>query len=219
MPPTLTWSSERSIRIATDDPLACWRALRASGLPGLVDVTPGFGSVQVEFEVVGLDDARVEDELRALLERTSEVGNTTEPRSHTLPVCYDPALAPDLSRVAELAGLSVRQVIERHASGSYRVEVIGFSPGFGYLSGLDASLHTPRLDSPRARIPAGSVGIAGEHTGAYPQATAGGWNLIGRTPAPLFDTQRDPPALLRLGDSVRFEPIDRSTFDRLSEGR
>ncbi len=219
MPPTLTWSSERSIRIATDDPLACWRALRASGLPGLVEVTPGFGSVQVEFEVVGLDDARVEDELRALLERTSEVGDTTEPRSHTLPVCYDHALAPDLERVAAHAGLALEQVIERHASGSYRVEVIGFSPGFGYLSGLDAQLHTPRLDSPRTRIPAGSVGIAGEHTGAYPQATAGGWNLIGRTPAPLFDTRRDPPALLRLGDSVRFEPIDRSTFDRLSEGR
>lgn len=219
MPPTLTWSSERSIRIATDDPIATWRALRASGLPGLVEVTPGFGSVQVEFEVVGLDDARVEDELRALLERTSEAGDTTEPRSHTVPVCYDPALAPDLERVAAHAGLALEQVIERHAAASYRVEVIGFSPGFGYLSGLDASLHTPRLDSPRARIPAGSVGIAGEHTGAYPQATAGGWNLIGRTPASLFDTRRDPPALLRLGDTVRFEPIDRAAFDRLAEER
>lgn len=219
MPPTLTWSSERSIRIATDDPVACWRAIRASGLPGLVEVTPGFGSVQVEFDLVGLDDARVEDELRALLERASEASEALEPRSHTVPVCYDPAFAPDLDRVAESAGLSAHEVIERHASASYRVEVIGFSPGFGYLSGLDQSLHTPRLDSPRTRIPAGSVGIAGEHTGAYPQATAGGWNLIGRTPLPLFDARRDPPALLRLGDTVRFEPIDRAAFDRLTGGR
>lgn len=219
MPPTLSWSSERSIRIATDDPLACWRAIRASGLPGVLDITPGFGSVQVEFEVVGLDDARVEDELRALFERTSEVGDTTEPLSHTLPVCYDAAFAPDLDRVAQFAGLSREQVIERHTAPSYRVEVIGFSPGFGYLSGLDRSLHTPRLDSPRTRIPAGSVGIAGEHTGAYPQATAGGWNLIGRTPLRLFDARRDPPALLRLGDTVRFKPIDRSAFDRLTGER
>ena len=219
MPPTLTWSSERSVRIATDDPVACWRVIRAGHPPGLIDVTPGFGSVQVEFELVGLDADRIEDELLGLVERMPEETEHLGAVSHAVGVCYDRDLAPDLDRVATMAGLSADEVVERHAAGAYRVEVVGFSPGFGYLSGLDESLHTPRLDSPRPRIPAGSVGIAGENTGAYPQATAGGWNLIGRTPLGLFDPHRDPPALLGLGDLVRFEPIDRSTFDRLSGGR
>lgn len=172
--------------------------------------------MQVEFDPRSLDPDRAEAAIRAALDRARDSAPGLEPRSHTVPVCYEPPFAPDLDDLAERAGLSRAAAIDLHTAGSYRVEVIGFSPGFGYLAGLPEALHAPRLDTPRTRIPAGSVGIAGEHTGVYPQATPGGWNLIGRTPLVLFDPQRDPPALLAVGDTVRFEPIDAPEFERLT---
>jgi inhibitor of KinA len=115
--------------------------------------------------------------------------------------------------------LTVQDVIDAHASAEYFVYLIGFVPGFPYLGGMPARIATPRLDSPRLTVPAGSVGIAGEQTGIYPLETPGGWRLIGRTPLQLFCADDRPPCLLRPGDRVRIRQITRDEFDQQSKGR
>lgn len=132
-----------------------------------------------------------------------------------IPVCYDQAMAPDLARVAELTGLDTREVIELHSSGVYLVEVMGFMPGFAYMSGLDTRLSVPRLPTPRPIVPVGSLGITGNQCAVYPSATPGGWNLIGRSPTRLFDPYRAAPSFLGLGDTVRFESITAAEFEKL----
>ncbi|USX50406.1 5-oxoprolinase subunit PxpB [Lentzea sp. HUAS12] len=126
---------------------------------------------------------------------------TTHPREITIPVVYD---GPDLDLVAETAGTTPDEVVKLHTDATYEVAFCGFAPGFGYLTGLPHPLQQPRLDSPRTKVPQGSVGIAGEFTAAYPRATPGGWRLIGRTEITLFDAKAETPALLQPGDLVRF---------------
>jgi inhibitor of KinA len=133
-----------------------------------------------------------------------------------VPVCYDEDLAPDLRDVARHVGLSADEVVRLHAGATYVVRFLGFSPGFPYLAGLPERLAMPRLERPRVRVPAGSVAIAGGQAGVYPQATPGGWRVVGRTPLRLFDADREPPALLRMGDLVRFVPVPRARFDALA---
>ncbi|GIQ70948.1 5-oxoprolinase subunit PxpB [Xylanibacillus composti] len=125
-----------------------------------------------------------------------------------IPVKYGDEEGPDLQEVARSTGLSVEEVVQLHASREYTVQAIGFAPGFPYMSGLDPLLAVPRKDTPRTRVAAGSIGIAGLQTGIYPIASPGGWNIIGRTPRALFHLERRPPALLEPGDRVRFEPVD-----------
>jgi KipI family sensor histidine kinase inhibitor len=120
-----------------------------------------------------------------------------------LPVRYDGA---DLAAVAAEAGLDTDGLVRAHSGASYVVAFCGFAPGFAYLSGLPAALHGPRLAEPRTAVPAGAVGIAGEFTGVYPRQSPGGWRLLGRTDAVLWDADRDPPALLAPGTRVRFVP-------------
>ena len=125
-------------------------------------------------------------------------------RSVEIPVRYGGEHGPDLAALAAHAGLGEDDVIARHCAVEYRVAMLGFSPGFPYLLGLDPRLAMPRLDTPRTRIPAGSVGIGGAQTGIYPQTGPGGWRIIGRTTLVLFDPLQDPPTLLAPGDRVRF---------------
>ncbi len=124
-------------------------------------------------------------------------------RTVEVPVAYD---GPDLADVAGLAGLPVAEVVRRHAAADYTVAFSGFAPGFGYLTGLPAELHVARRPTPRTAVPAGAVGIAGEFAGVYPRRSPGGWQLLGRTDAVLWDADRDPPALLSPGTRVRFVP-------------
>jgi KipI family sensor histidine kinase inhibitor len=126
---------------------------------------------------------------------------TTHSREITIPVIYD---GPDLALVAETAGTTPDEVVRLHTTATYEVAFCGFAPGFGYLTGLPEPLQQPRLDSPRTKVPQGSVGIAGEFTAAYPRPTPGGWRLIGRTEITLFDAKAETPALLQPGDQVRF---------------
>lgn len=172
---------------------------------GLVEVTPGFTTILLEFESGHGPDARL---LTLVLERVIRgmTPDETPARAVEIPVVYD---GPDLERVAAYAGLSIDEVKALHASGSYRVHLLGFAPGFPYLVGLDPRLQVPRLATPRLRVPAGSVAIGGEYTGVYPVSTAGGWNLIGRTAVVWLDPVRaaagDPEAfVVRPGDAVRF---------------
>ncbi|HWR95249.1 MAG TPA: 5-oxoprolinase subunit PxpB [Arenimonas sp.] len=133
-------------------------------------------------------------------------------RTIELPVCYDPRVAPDIDWLAGQAKLSVDEVVALHSGAVYRVYFLGFKPGFAYLGGLHPRLHTPRKATPRLAVPAGSVGIGGAQTGIYPQSTPGGWQIIGRTPTPLFNPDQDPPCLLQPGDQLRFKPIGWDEF-------
>lgn len=136
-----------------------------------------------------------------------------------IPVCYDPSFGPDLALLEERLGRPVEEIIERHTASEGRVTMMGFKPGFAYISGLDPLIDQPRLKTPRTRIPAGSVAIANGLTGIYPVEGPGGWLLIGRTPLTVFDPEREAPFLLSPGDAVRFHRIDRTTFDRMVQER
>jgi KipI family sensor histidine kinase inhibitor len=178
-------------------PLAA--AARAARLPGVIDVITGAVTVLLVTEP-GRDLAALEREVAALgLPDHAPAAGEVE-----IPVVYD---GPDLAEVARLAGLTEAEVVERHAAGGYTVGWLGFSPGFGYLTGLDPALHVPRLSTPRTRVPAGSVAIAGPLAAVYPSTSPGGWRILGRTSIRLWDTSNDPPAVFAPGVRVTFRPV------------
>ncbi|ECY7949212.1 5-oxoprolinase subunit PxpB, partial [Salmonella enterica subsp. enterica serovar Thompson] len=182
-----------------------WRLTqRLVDMPNVVEAIPGMNNITVilrEPQTLALDAIE-------RLQRWWEESEALEPdsRSVEIPVIYGGAGGPDLAAVARHSGLSEKQVVELHASVEYVVWFLGFQPGFPYLGNLPESLHMPRRAEPRLQVPAGSVGIGGAQTGFYPLSTPGGWQLIGLTPLKLFDPMREPPVLLRPGDSVRFVP-------------
>jgi len=150
------------------------------------------------------------DEIEALVARLalSAKGEPPQPTgTFSVPVCYGGTWGPDLERVSGHTGLEPDEVVRRHSGGRYRVFMMGFTPGFPYLGGLDPALETPRLESPRGLVAAGSVGIAGRQGGIYPIESPGGWNIIGRTPLALFDPGREPPFLMATGMDIRFVPV------------
>lgn len=182
----------------------------------VLDAVIGYCTVTVYFEPLRTDAAWLEAELAtlagALPAATAQPGAELE-----IPVCYGGAHGPDLARVAAFAGCPYEEVIERHVAREYRVYMLGFVPGFAYLAEVDTRIAAPRLETPRTRVPAGSVAIAGVQTGVYPAATPGGWNLIGRTPVRLYDPGRREPFLLRPGDRVRFRAVAETEFASLAE--
>jgi inhibitor of KinA len=195
--------------------LAAAQALNAEKIPGLVEIVPAYTTIALFFDPARNDfgevRARIEHALQILPPARAGSASTIE-----VPVCYDPEFAIDLDEVARHAGLSADEVIKRHSSATYRVSCVGFTPGFPFLSGLPVELATPRRSSPRKEIPAGAVAIGGTQTGIYPRKSPGGWNIIGRTPVRLFDVKRQPPALFRAGDHVRFRGISRDEFEQIS---
>ena len=183
--------------------------------PAIVEVTPGFHALMVEYDPVRI---RL-DHLTAMVQEAAGRTSSAEVRERVveIPVVYGGEYGPDLDAVAARAGLTPEEAAARHVAGAYRVYCLGFSPGFPYLGGLDPILATPRLDDPRVHVPDGSVGIGGNLTGIYPGDAPGGWRLIGRTPVRLFDPRREPPALLRPGDRVRFVPIDPAAYTEMEQ--
>jgi KipI family sensor histidine kinase inhibitor len=189
-------------------------AMRSAAIPGVRDVVPTYRTVAVYFDPLRTNYAALVERLRAEARRCEEA--TIEDRQAiTVPVCYGGDLGPDLPAVAAFAGLSADHVIAIHSGSTYRVFMLGFVPGFAYLGLVDPGIAAPRHATPRVRVPAGSVGLAGLQTGIYPAETPGGWQLIGRTPVKPFDLSRPEPSLFKPGDRVRFAPIDRSEYDRL----
>jgi inhibitor of KinA len=150
----------------------------------------------------------VEDCLCLTAETGSSVAKVIE-----IPVCYGGEYGPDLTELAAQHQLGIEEVITLHSREVYDVTMIGFTPGFAYLSGLDERLFTPRKKQPRKSVPAGSVGIADQQTGIYSIESPGGWQLIGRTPVKLFDPERTDPFLLKPGNRLRFRPITRDEFE------
>jgi inhibitor of KinA len=202
--------------------LRAFQRIRNAAIPGVIELALAYTSVSVFFDPVTVaKTAETPDKLFDwFATRIRAVAGGPDPgrtarsssRSLEIPVCYDSEFAPDLDHVAEHAKISRIEVVDLHSAGEYRAACIGFVPGFPFLSGLARKLATPRRDVPRKEIPPGSVGIGGAQTGIYPLRSPGGWNLIGRTPLKLFDPTKDPPALLRAGDRVRFRAITREEF-------
>ena len=182
-------------------------AIESAGVTGVYDLVPTYRSLLVYYNPVRTSWPELEDSLRSLLSDTSD-RITSTPRVVLLPTLYGGEYGPDLEFVAENAGMTPNEAVALHSGTDYLVYMMGFSPGFPYLGGLDERLATPRLESPRLEIPAGSVGIAESQTGVYPVASPGGWQLIGRTPLRLFDEASEQPAVLRAGDYIRFVPME-----------
>jgi KipI family sensor histidine kinase inhibitor len=193
-------------------------ALSAEQIAGVRDVVPTYRSVAVYFDPLRTDQQRLARTLERLAAQPAEP-DTRRRASIQIPVCYGGEYGPDLPKVAAFAGLAEADVIALHAAVTYQVMMLGFMPGFAYMGVVDARIAAPRLDSPRPRVPRGSVGIAQEQTGIYPSDTPGGWQLIGRTPLRPFDLDRRDPFLFRSGDIVRFVPIARGEFDDLDRAR
>lgn len=178
-------------------------ARRVETLRGVTAVIPGYTTLLVEYENAVCEY----DALRQDLERALQAPDATaamEARVIEIPTRYGGELGPDLGFVAQHNGITADELIQIHTRDTYQVFMLGFAPGFPYLGILDEKIAAPRLETPRKRVPAGSVGIAGRQTGIYPRESPGGWRLIGRTELKLFDPMQDPPTLLRAGDRVRF---------------
>lgn len=193
------------------------RLLEKNILTGIIEIIPAYTSLVVQFDALLLEGRQLESEIHALYREISE-GSLPEPKLVTLPVCYDEEFGPDLSYVAKFNGLTPDEVIRLHTETTYPVYMIGFTPGFPYLGGLHEKLHTPRLDTPRASVAAGAVGIANNQTGLYPIESPGGWRIIGRCPYRVFDPLRPEPFLVSAGDVLQFTSISRDEFSLLISG-
>ncbi|MBM7839514.1 inhibitor of KinA [Alkalihalobacillus xiaoxiensis] len=196
--------------------------LKIEPFNGLIEIVPGYTNVVLFFDPFVITRTSTESLTEALTKQVSPYLGVEEKQGATslrrIPVCYDESLAPDLLSLAEAKGFSVEEVIHRHTEATYLVHMIGFAPGFPFLGGMNNSLATPRKSKPRARVAAGSVGIAGGQTGIYPTETPGGWQLIGQTPLVLFDLSKEQPSLLRAGDHVQFEAISLTSFKQIKAG-
>ena len=193
--------------ISLDAHLAVARLTRSlEGVRGIVNLHPAYTSLLVEFDPRLRTHAQVEALVRERLARHADQA-PPEPRRVEIPVRYGGAGGPDLASVARHTGLTERRVVELHSAAEYLVYFVGFATCFPYLGGLPPELATPRLAAPRKHVPAGSVAIGGAQAGIYPLSSPGGWRLIGRTPLELFDLSASPPPLLRMGDRVRFVPL------------
>ena len=196
-------------------------AVHGKHVPWVRDVVPALGGLALHFDP---DHPGVHgDSLQAaanvvaecLKEGLAEAQNVQ--RVVEVPVCYAPEFGPDLEEVAQKAGVSVEEVALRHASGDYRVLMIGFAPGHAYIGGLDPKLAVPRRATPRALVAPGAVAIANDQTVVYPYAISGGWSVIGRTPLAIFDARREPPSLFAPADQVRFRAISTDEFQKMQQ--
>ncbi|MBE0667455.1 MAG: 5-oxoprolinase subunit PxpB [Bacteroidales bacterium] len=185
-------------------------------IAGITDFIPAYNELMVSYDPSVTGYRQLLDILRAC---GADIEDVELPEAGTVdvPVVYGGEYGPDIQDIADMGYLSQDDVVTIHSSALYRVYMLGFTPGFCYLGGMDKRIATPRRQSPRMKIPAGSVGIAGNQTGIYPVESPGGWNLIGRTPLKLFNPFRKPEFLFSAGDSIRFVPVTDDEFNSISE--
>ncbi len=198
----LRWISERGLVVPHDHPADLARRVLQAGFAEVEDCAGAEGGVLVHL-LPGHEPGAA---LLHLLQASDPPEDTLPPRLVEIPVRYGGADGPDLAELAARAGVSEAEAAALHSGAEYRVAFLGFQPGFAYLFGTPAVLAAPRLATPRARVPAGSLAVGGPYSAIYPGAAPGGWRIIGRTEQVLFDPLRDPPALLAPGDRVRFVP-------------
>ena len=207
-------ASDHSLLVSFGDAIApeIQRQVRGAvhalaGAPGVRNVHPGYASLLVSFDPLAVEPAALAQYIREAVRGAADA-SAAPPRTVEIPVRYGGEDGPDLEAVARHCGLSTGEVIAIHTGADYLVYFLGFSPGFPYLGGMPERIATPRLERPRRLVPAGSVAIGGSQTGVYPVASPGGWRIIGRTALELFRADREPPALLEMGDRVRFVAVE-----------
>lgn len=205
------------LSVSLDDIRACQELadrLRDSG--DWLESVAGIDSVMVQFDSATIDidlaTKRLDDELRQAPDAPD-----TEPELAEVPICYGGEFGPDLGDICEQLDLTRDEFVALHVGREYRIDMLGFTPGFAYVGGLDDALNVPRRKQPRVRVEAGSVGIADGRSGIYALAGPGGWPLIGRTPLKLFDASAAEPFRLHAGMRIRFQPVDRDEFDTIAE--
>lgn len=193
---------------------------------GMLEFVPGYTNVCVYYDIFAVHQAKsfytngtpyekVLNYLETLAKQLSEEEFFQPNRTIEIPVLYGGAYGPDLAYVAKIHDMTEDEVITLHSKNTYTVYMLGFAPGFPFMGGMDEAIATPRREIPRLKIPPGSVGIAGKQTGIYPLETPGGWQIIGRTPYPLFHPSYHPPTLLQAGDAVKFVPITEKDLLRM----
>ena len=208
--------SDDTLRVKIEDRrkrAAVAEYLRSSKL--WIECVEGMQNVVVQFDSSRLTHAAAMSKLDEQLE-SIPIGESTPPRNVEIPVCYGGEFGPELASIAEMLGVDTDAVIAMHTSRKHVVELIGFTPGFAYVSGLKNDIKVPRLSEPRQRVEPGSIGIAGGLTGLYALAGPGGWPLIGRTPLTLFRADKSQPMLLQSGTRIRFVAIDASTYAQMA---
>ena len=193
-------------------------SVTAADIDGVEELVPTYRSLLVQYD---LHKVNYEDMAARLEELTHAAGGPTDTASRGnvivhIPMAYGDEYGPDLEDVANHNGLSSQEVIDIHSGTGYRVFMLGFAPGFPYLGGMDERIACPRLQTPRVRVPAGSVGIAESQTGVYPNDSPGGWRIIGRTPVRLFDPSAEPPAAILPGCKVVFDPVSESEYQSIA---
>ena len=189
-------------------------ALSKSGIDGIVETVPTYRSLMVHYRPEKIRHAELCEKMRGLLGKLDDI-EIPPAEVVEIPVLYGGEEGPDLAFVAEHNGKTEDEVVKIHTGTEYLIYMLGFTPGFPYLGGMDDSIASPRLKSPRVRIPGGSVGIAGTHTGVYPIDSPGGWQLIGRTPLKLYDPGRERPILLEAGQYIKFRAVDREEYEAI----
>ncbi|WP_085724715.1 allophanate hydrolase subunit 1 [Pseudomonas sp. R37(2017)] len=194
--------------------LAASESLRTAFAGHLIDLVPSYTTLMVHYDLTALSPAQARELIAEALIDLSPNAHARG-QCHVLPVWYDLSVGPELSLLSQRSGLAVEEVIRRHSEREYQVFALGFAPGFAFMGLVEEVLAAPRLSTPRKKVAAGSVGIAERQTAAYPVVSPGGWNLIGRTPARLFDRNRDGYSLMQPGDMVRFEAVGHAEFINL----
>ena len=184
-------------------------------IQGIINIHPGYTSMLFTLDKM----ANIDDTIQAVENSLDMVQNSEPPEAKLVevPVLYGGNYGKDIQRVVQFSRLSEDEIIQRHQSGNYLVYFLGFSPGFPYIGGMDQNLKTPRLQTPRKRVPQGSVAIAEGQTGIYPFPSPGGWNLIGRTPLKIFNISNPQNSLIQMGDKVQFKSISEDEYERLKE--
>lgn len=194
-------------------------SLRKAAIPGVLELVPTYTSVCIHYDPLVLSYDDLLKVIGRLENGSAENLENAAARIVEIPVCYGGEYGPDLAFVAEHNGLTAEEVVKRHSEGVYLVYMLGFLPGFAYMGGMDETIACPRLTSPRTKIPAGSVGIAGAQTGIYPLSSPGGWQLIGRTPLKMFAIDGEKTTFaLSAGDRVRFVPITEEAYREMEAG-
>lgn len=185
--------------------------IAAMQINGVLDQVPAYTTLAVHFDLRHLSYHDLQQRIKPLLTSIAE-NHSPDSQQIVIPVWYHPDVGPDLARIADFHQISVDEVIQYHSQQTYRVYAIGFAPGFAYLGEVSEEIATPRLQTPRADVPAGSVAIADNQTAVYPLSTPGGWNIVGRTAIQLFDRQKADLCPLKTGDQVTFQPVSRAAF-------
>ena len=192
------------------------KKLKDMHIKGVEEFIPSFRSVLIHYNPGVLSYADITKYINeALSQHITDVEH--KKRIIDIPVCYENGLGPDIEYVAEHAGLTVEEVIKIHSSEPYLIYMLGFQPGFPYLGGLDERIHTPRLETPRLKLEAGSVGIGGKQTGLYPMESPGGWRIIGLTPVRCYNPDSSTPIPYRAGDYIKFVPVSYEEYQRLRD--